>query len=335
MKKLIISALCTCLVFSAATKAAASSYIPADESAAEGSYITADESATEEPYITADGSAAEGPYITADESPYITGAESPYIPGETSDEKELTVTKINIGGGSTALLISSPGAEASKPADFALSPNRLLLVNFETPIPQSYSAQLVNIGGGHKMDKTAAGHLAEMLSDARKAGLSPVVVSSYRTNKKQQSLFTRQINRHTGRGLTYDEAFDVARTVVAYPGTSEHELGLAVDIVAKSYQGLDTKQEETDETKWLMENCKNYGFILRYPQDKSEITEIIYEPWHYRYVGVEAAEIITENNLCLEEYIELIAAGEANDEGTVHAYNGYNAKQRTGAGEKY
>ncbi|MDR1689086.1 MAG: M15 family metallopeptidase [Clostridiales bacterium] len=302
MKKILALTLCVCLVCCAASNTAAQQNENAGTYTNEETPGAAKANTNEKPGGAASSYTNEKTLGAA--NPYITAGQS------AQPSEELTLTRIDIGKGSTALLVGAPKAEPSETADLPPNPNRLLLVNYSTPIPQSYTAQLVNIGGGHKMDKTAAGYLDEMLSDARKEGLSPVIVSSYRTNKKQQSLFKRQINRHTNRGLTYDEAFNVARTVVAYPGTSEHELGLAADIVAKSYQGLDTKQEETAETKWLMENCKNYGFILRYPQDKSEITEIIYEPWHYRYVGVEAAKVIMENNLCLEEYIELLAVAE-------------------------
>ena len=92
---------------------------------------------------------------------------------------------------------------------------------------------------------------------------------------------------------------------VARPGTSEHQTGLAVDIVDTSYQILDEGQENTPVQQWLMAHCAEYGFILRYPTDKSEITGVGYEPWHYRYVGVEAAREIMANGLCLEEYLAL------------------------------
>ena len=94
---------------------------------------------------------------------------------------------------------------------------------------------------------------------------------------------------------------------VAVPGTSEHQTGLALDIISSSYQVLDRDQENTAEQRWLMENSYKYGFILRYPSDKSEITGINYEPWHYRYVGKEAAKEIYEKGLCLEEYLEYLS----------------------------
>ena len=100
------------------------------------------------------------------------------------------------------------------------------------------------------------------------------------------------------------EAGEEESSAVAAPGTSEHELGLAVDIFSEENTILDESQERSETQQWLMEHCWEYGFILRYPKDKSEITGIIYEPWHYRYVGVDAAKDITENDLCLEEYLE-------------------------------
>lgn len=99
---------------------------------------------------------------------------------------------------------------------------------------------------------------------------------------------------------------------MAVPGTSEHQTGLAVDLVASSYQVLDRKQEQTAEQKWLMEHCWEYGFILRYPSDKSAVTGIGYEPWHYRYVGRETSKAIQDSGLCLEEYLTALENAEKN-----------------------
>ena len=105
-------------------------------------------------------------------------------------------------------------------------------------------------------------------------------------------------------GLSYDEAYAAAATVVAIPGTSEHNLGLAVDICALDYQILDDAQADTPEQQWLMEHCWEYGFILRYPAEKQDITGIIYEPWHYRYVGRDHAQAIRQSGQCLEEFLQ-------------------------------
>lgn len=142
------------------------------------------------------------------------------------------------------------------------------------------------------------------MDDARAEGLSPVICSSYRTQEKQEILYNSQINKYLDLGYSFKDAKTEAGKWVAIPGTSEHQTGLAVDIVAESYQILDQEQENTAEQQWLMENSYKYGFILRYPDDKSEITGIYYEPWHYRYVGKKAAKEIYENKICFEEYLD-------------------------------
>ena len=130
-----------------------------------------------------------------------------------------------------------------------------------------------------------------------------MICSSYRTWDKQRTLYDYEKNRYMAQGYSKEEAEKEAAKWVAVPGTSEHQTGLAVDIVAQSYQILDKKQEDTPEQRWLMENSYKYGFILRFPTDKSKITGINYEPWHYRYVGKEAAKEIYERGICLEEYL--------------------------------
>ena len=142
-----------------------------------------------------------------------------------------------------------------------------------------------------------------MMDDARAEGLSPMICSSYRTWDKQRTLYDNETKRYMAQGYSKEEAEKEAAKWVAVPGTSEHQTGLAVDIVAQSYQILDKKQEDTPEQRWLMENSYKYGFILRFPTDKSKITGINYEPWHYRYVGKEAAKEIYERGICLEEYL--------------------------------
>ena len=130
------------------------------------------------------------------------------------------------------------------------------------------------------------------------------ICSAYRTIEKQTELYENKVRRLEAEGMSHEKALERAAAEVTRPGTSEHHLGLAADIVARSYQILDEKQEETPEQQWLMKNCWKYGFILRYPTEKTEETGIIYEPWHYRYVGKEAAKEIWEKGICLEEYLE-------------------------------
>lgn len=181
---------------------------------------------------------------------------------------------------------------------------RLLLVNRWNKLPSNYSVDVRRIKGGHAVDERVYPDLQDMMDDARSAGLDPVICSSYRTPQKQQRLFAQQIAKYRGQGYAEEEAYNQAAMWVAIPGTSEHETGLALDIVARSYQLLDKNQENTAEQRWLMENSYKYGFILRYPNDKSDITGIEYEPWHYRYVGKEAAAEIYKKGICLEEYLQ-------------------------------
>lgn len=180
----------------------------------------------------------------------------------------------------------------------------LILVNRWNPLPEDFEVELTTLQSGHIVDKRIAEELNEMLDAAKKAGLYPVICSSYRSWQKQEYLYSNRVYRAQQEGYSKKEAKLVAAGWVAVPGTSEHQAGLALDIVSSSYQGLDRKQEETAEQKWLMENSWRYGFILRYPEDKKEITGINYEPWHYRYVGKKAAREIYTLGICLEEYLE-------------------------------
>ena len=180
---------------------------------------------------------------------------------------------------------------------------QLRLVSAAHPLPEDFEVpELTKLKGGHAIDSRVYPALQQMMDDCRAAGLNPVICSSYRTHDKQEELFRKKVNTLRKQGYSQEEAETEAARWVARPGTSEHETGLAVDIVDKSYQLLDEKQEQTPVQQWLMAHCAEYGFILRYPVEKSDLTGIGYEPWHYRYVGVEAAKAITEQGLCLEEY---------------------------------
>ncbi len=188
---------------------------------------------------------------------------------------------------------------------------QLTLVNPWTTIPEDWTVTLEKTENGHQVDQRCASDLADMLAACRDAGHSPVIRSSYRSQTTQQQLYANKVAQMERSGYQGQAAQDRAATIVARPGASEHQLGLAVDLVDRSYQVLDKKQETTPAQIWLMEHSWEYGFILRYPADKSEVTGIIYEPWHYRYVGKENAKAIQESGLCLEEYLEQLTQAEA------------------------
>ena len=182
----------------------------------------------------------------------------------------------------------------------------LLLVNKNHKSPENYSMELEEVEFAHKVDKRIVEPLKKMLADARKEGLSPIICSSYRTNGKQKQLYNSKTMEYRREGYSLEDAEEMASYWVAIPGTGEHETGLAVDIVSENYQMLDEGQEKTQEQKWLIDNSYKYGFVLRYPTDKKEITMINYEPWHYRYVGIENATYMKEHDMCLEEYIDYL-----------------------------
>lgn len=183
---------------------------------------------------------------------------------------------------------------------------RLRLVNATHPLEEDYQPELADVGRGYKFDARAADQLITMLEDCKDAGLTPLICSAYRTREKQRSLFEKQVNKQRANGLAGQEAVSAAAEVVASPGTSEHETGLAVDICALDYQLLDEGQEKTPEYQWLKAHCAEYGFILRYPPNKTEITGVIYEPWHFRYVGKDVAKQIMDQGLTLEEYLSKV-----------------------------
>ena len=181
----------------------------------------------------------------------------------------------------------------------------LMLVNPWNTIPDGYEPQLCTLSDGQQIDRRCYDDLMRMLDDCRAAGNSPYICSAYRTWDKQQALFDNKIQRLENEGMDADTARVEAAKVVAVPGTSEHQLGLALDIIDTGYTNLDEGQEDTATQQWLMAHSWEYGFILRYPNGTTDITGIIYEPWHYRYVGRTAAAQIHELGVTFEEYIDM------------------------------
>ncbi len=179
----------------------------------------------------------------------------------------------------------------------------LVLANPWNKLPEDFTVELSDIGGGHMVDSRIVDDLNQMMSDLARAGHSAFICSSFRTNTKQTTLYNNEVNEYLAMGYSEEEAAVEAGKWVAVPGTSEHQTGLAVDIMSNYYLKLDKGQEDTEEQKWLMENSWKYGFVLRYPNDKSHITGIYYEPWHYRYVGKDAAKEMFERDVCFEEYL--------------------------------
>ena len=184
---------------------------------------------------------------------------------------------------------------------------RLLLVNKQHSIPDDYeftTGAIKTMKGTQYCDERIIDDLLRMLQAAQNDNISLQVCSPYRTMEYQQMLFNNHIKEYMRKGLSYMEAFQLSSVAVNVPGSSEHQIGLALDIVTPSYKRLVEGFADTDAGKWLAENCYKYGFILRYPKGKEYITGIEFEPWHFRYVGVDAATVITERGITLEEFWE-------------------------------
>ena len=177
----------------------------------------------------------------------------------------------------------------------------LILVNRNSYIPDDYKVELTELSNGEKVDSRIYPELQEMFNDARAQGYGLFVREGYRTQEEQQQLLDEKIEAYENEGKSKSEAKKLAKQWVAIPGTSEHQLGIAVDINADT-----TKSSSDDVYSWLAENAHKYGFIKRYPSDKTDITGVINEPWHYRYVGKEAALEIYSQGMCLEEYIDTL-----------------------------
>lgn len=177
----------------------------------------------------------------------------------------------------------------------------LILVNRDSYIPDDYQVELTELSNGKKVDSRIYPELQEMFNDARVQGYGLFVREGYRTQEEQQQLMDEKIEAYENEGKSKSEAKKLAEQWVAIPGTSEHQLGIAVDINADT-----TKSSSDDVYNWLAENAHTYGFIKRYPSNKTDITGVINEPWHYRYVGKEAASKIYSQGICLEEYIDTL-----------------------------
>ena len=190
-------------------------------------------------------------------------------------------------------------SESAKQTQINSGDWKLILVNRTNPVPDNYQVQLTELSNGKKVDSRIYPELQQMFDDARTTGLALFVREGYRTNEEQQQILDERIQEYENQGDSRKDAQKAAEEYVALPGTSEHQLGLSVDINA------DTQKCSSDAVyQWLDENAYKYGFIKRYPAGKTDITGISNEPWHYRYVGKEAAKTMKEQNLCLEEYLQ-------------------------------
>lgn len=179
-------------------------------------------------------------------------------------------------------------------------PWNLMLVNKDNPVPDDWEVDLVTLDNGRQVDRRILPDLQRMFDDCRKAGLKPTVYTAYRSYEDQKDMLVVKYKQYKNQGMSHTDAQIAALKVANYPGYSEHQLGLAVDI-----DSANTKVCSNESVwDWMKHHCHEYGFIWRYPKQKTDITGINNEDWHFRYVGVEAATYMMTNYLCLEEYLQ-------------------------------
>jgi D-alanyl-D-alanine carboxypeptidase len=233
-------------------------------------------------------------------------------PEESEEEanETNTVTRRSSGSGTkkqntilTEQLLQDIEDSLDSDVQDAIINGYLSLLNKNYILRDELDLDLTSIGNGHQLESRAARIAIQMVKDAKNDGINISVTSSYRTYMKQVSLFKNKIRRLEAQGYDHEEAVKEAGTVVAVPGTSEHQLGLSLDFVTNSYRELDEGIKNTKEYQWLEKHAWEYGYVIRYPFGKSDITGIISEPWHLRYVGIPAAKLISEQGLCLEEFL--------------------------------
>lgn len=221
-------------------------------------------------------------------------------PKEENKPQEQTATN-SISNNDTATQVSTTVDNS------VINEWNLKLVNKDNSVDRSYVPELEELNDGIMFDKRAISYLRNMINAMYKVGIKNVwVQSSYRSYEKQEELFNRKVTYYKNQGKKQEEAERLAQTVVQRPEMSEHNLALAAD-----FNTVTNEFEKTKAFEWLQKNAADYGFVLRYPKDKQDITGIVYESWHWRYVGKEHAKVMKEKGYCLEEYIDYLKGAQS------------------------
>lgn len=202
----------------------------------------------------------------------------------------------------------------SLPENVSTKDWNLILVNNWNPLPDDFEPDLVEVEPDKQIDRRIVNAYENWTAAAESAGYNLYLASGYRSVERQQNNYDRSINQYVQEGYTKEEAVEKTEEYIAIPKRSEHHTGLAIDIVDQEWiaegNGLTPDYDTQESQKCLINTMGDYGFILRYPEDKKEVTDINYESWHFRYVGEENARFIIDHNLALEEYIELLTERE-------------------------
>lgn len=226
-------------------------------------------------------------------------SESMMTSGDAPETADSDVSQSNDASSDTAADTADQTSGSTADNTTTSSDWRLLLVNSTHPLTDDYSVDLTELRNGQSVDTRILSDLQEMFDAARSEDIYPIVSDAYRTREDQQTLMDDVIQNYEDEGYSSEEASSKAEQVIAKPGTSEHETGLAIDIA-----GDDDYDQDTDSVlEWMNSNAYKYGFILRYPSGKESVTGAEAENDHYRYVGKEAAKVIHDQGICLEEYL--------------------------------
>ena len=226
-------------------------------------------------------------------------SESMMTSGDAPETADSDVSQSNDASSDTAADTSDQTSGSTADNTTTSSDWRLLLVNSTHPLADDYSVDLTELRNGQSVDTRILSDLQEMFDAARSEDIYPIVSDAYRTREDQQTLMDDVIQNYEDEGYLSEEASSKAEQVIVKPGTSEHETGLAIDIA-----GDDDYDQDTDSVlEWMNSNAYKYGFILRYPSGKESVTSAEAENDHYRYVGKEAAKVIHDQGICLEEYL--------------------------------
>lgn len=238
-------------------------------------------------------------------------------------QKLVSASPAAVSNASSSLKATPSAAVSAKLTSETKVGGLLMLVNKSHKLSESFTPNLVSVPDKYychnydsrKFDKRAAQYLINFLNAGDKAGYNLTIYSGYRTYQYQQNNFNSHVNKYESLGYSHAKAVALTAAVVAPPGTSEHETGLAADIISMDYNnsqsiiknGLEaTVFDKTSAYKWLYNNCAKYGFILRYLKNKTKATGYDYESWHFRFVGVDSAKKIMKNGQCLEEFVASI-----------------------------
>ena len=228
---------------------------------------------------------------------------------QTNSQPTSSESSAPSGDSSTPATDSTPKGDYinyTKTGVAELSEWYLLLVNPTNTIGSDWKADMTYLDSEYQLDSRIIDAYNDMVAAARKDGVSIYAISCYRSYSRQQTLYSNRVDRakRENPSFTQQEAEDYAAARVARPGTSEHQTGLAID-----FNSVETSFGSTSAGKWLKANAENYGFILRYEEDKQDKTGVTWEPWHYRFVGVKHAKRMNQLGYCLEEYVDYIKNG--------------------------